>query len=489
MNNLNKILQERFCVLYAETEEERNLLENEILKMDPSYKTEVPDIFRSKAKNLGPIKIKDKRTIEDILKSNKNLMKKGQTFLTKQLEVLDIKDYIYRRTASLSTYQRLRFSLIMDIADGKRHFLWHDEELKTPATLCSMLMFWFDQLDEFKNQDGKFVYISKMRREEYDAFLEEYYREIKYHFYEYRNGSFSLVESSKYKEQKKLVVKLIENVEKNGVSENNDTLLENIHILNEIEYYDKLIAILNEKLDDAFIEEETMKRCVDVSMPCEKWRDNLKEKMLHYSEEDKAFIEKNKEKKIKAILTLKDETNAKVIILSAFAQLEEFNKVAKDEDLYMTMANFAFFYMEKSKKDGKNAEYYANKYESYLEQALTYGHEDAEDKLDYYRTFKGKEKLQEKYDMAMKILSNRHATVGEYNFAVDLAEDLLKEDAEFILSKISHVLRNYCEQLYNEKKDYKYVYDLVISYYEKMEQLKIKYAKEDHEHFIAYFIR
>lgn len=154
--NLEELLNHRFSMIHVESEEEVDLLKNSILKVQPQFEVKLPDCF--KQKQIGPFKFKVDKTMMQLLQENKAIKKmtNAEEYISNALEVLDIKMIADRYPRNLSLNQKERFSIIMDVAEGKKDFLIHNF-VKVNIDYYMTVMQWLLGLNII---DGRCIFIT-----------------------------------------------------------------------------------------------------------------------------------------------------------------------------------------------------------------------------------------------------------------------------------------------------------------------------------------
>lgn len=161
--DIEKLLNCNYCVVFGGDENERNLLEEEIIKRDSSYKVEISELFFPK--KIGPITVKVKDHIRTILLKDKMLKAKGEDYILKQAKMLGVETWLDYFPRTINSFQKERFSLILDVAHGKTKYLFHNEILKEAEQYYFMLLAWFHSLSEFTSNNGKFIWLSNMSKD------------------------------------------------------------------------------------------------------------------------------------------------------------------------------------------------------------------------------------------------------------------------------------------------------------------------------------
>ena len=103
-----------------------------ILQEEPEYTMDISPVF-SPSKKIGPIRIKNKNRLWDILLKTKQAQSEGKAWLLKQMEDMDLRHYDLRIPAALSNGQRLRASMLYEVLNGRKEFLINDYEVYAPS--------------------------------------------------------------------------------------------------------------------------------------------------------------------------------------------------------------------------------------------------------------------------------------------------------------------------------------------------------------------
>lgn len=161
--DVEKLLNSNYCVVFGGDENERNQLEEEILKRDSSYKVEISEVFFPK--KMGPFTIRVKDSIRTVLLKDKILKAKGESYIVKHAKSLEVEGWMDYFPRNINSFQKGKFSLILDVAHGKTKYLFHNEILKDPGPYYLMLLSWFHSLSEFTSNNGKFIWITNLPKD------------------------------------------------------------------------------------------------------------------------------------------------------------------------------------------------------------------------------------------------------------------------------------------------------------------------------------
>ena len=121
-----------YRVVLAESKELAGKLSDLILQKDPEYALEISPVFSSSIK-IGPIRIKNKNRLWDILIKTKQAQAEGKAILLKHMEDMDLRHYDLRFPAALSNGQKLRASMLYETLNGRKKFLVNDYEVYAPS--------------------------------------------------------------------------------------------------------------------------------------------------------------------------------------------------------------------------------------------------------------------------------------------------------------------------------------------------------------------
>ena len=127
MLNVSELQNNKLNIICEKSMEERVKIKEQILVQDPQYNVEIRNDFFTKS--IGPFKIKPK-SIYSIFENNKEIKKIGFDSLLSSFEALDIKQCIYRSPKAMSTNQLCRCSLIMDVFEKRKKYLFVDIDQK-----------------------------------------------------------------------------------------------------------------------------------------------------------------------------------------------------------------------------------------------------------------------------------------------------------------------------------------------------------------------
>ena len=159
--DLEMLLSNRFNVVYGGNDEERESLGAAFLEEYPGYKTEVSDRFLPK--KVGPFTKKVNDTMIDILMSDKVLKSKGKAYVMEQAKIMGFDAYVQRLPRTLSYYQRLSPTLLMDVVNGKTQYLFCDNILKSDDYYFEVMK-WLESFGEFSSKDGRVIWITYLSR-------------------------------------------------------------------------------------------------------------------------------------------------------------------------------------------------------------------------------------------------------------------------------------------------------------------------------------
>ena len=148
-----------YRVVLAESKELAGKLSDLILQKEPEYALEISPAFSSSRK-IGPIRIKNKNRLWDILIKTKQAQAEGKAMLLKHMEDMDLRHYDLRFPASLSNGQKLRASMLYETLNGRNKFLVNDYEVYAPSN-GYIFTKWFAN----KNS-GDLIWITALKEED-----------------------------------------------------------------------------------------------------------------------------------------------------------------------------------------------------------------------------------------------------------------------------------------------------------------------------------
>ena len=172
-------------IIFGGTSEERAALEQQILAENPSYAVEYAEEFFQQKEGFFK---KRELTMEELLMKDSSIRSKGEEYMMNQVKALDVRNLLSRYTKGLSRKQRELFSLIRDVANGKREFLFNDEDFKSSA-YYHLIACWL------RNHECSFIWITQMSFDEVFSSIAEFASNMNYQVYELKQEG--LVECDK----------------------------------------------------------------------------------------------------------------------------------------------------------------------------------------------------------------------------------------------------------------------------------------------------
>ncbi len=131
--DISSLFNGNYCrVVFAESKELAKKLSELILQKEPEYALGISPVFASSRK-IGPIRIKNKNRLWNILLKTKQGQAEDKAMLLKHMEDMDLRHYDLRFPAALSNGQKLRASLLYEALNGRRKFLVNDYEVYAPS--------------------------------------------------------------------------------------------------------------------------------------------------------------------------------------------------------------------------------------------------------------------------------------------------------------------------------------------------------------------
>lgn len=153
--NLNPLLDHQHCIIYGEGDKRK--LNNEIVHLYPNCKVEMSKTFSSE-KKAGPFTLKVKKTMYELLMADKAIksMDDSVQYLDQAMRVLGLTAIKDRYPSNLNPVQKERFSLILDVAQGKKEYLFYKEGFNYDLAQHILYLKWFQTL----SNDYKFIFIT-----------------------------------------------------------------------------------------------------------------------------------------------------------------------------------------------------------------------------------------------------------------------------------------------------------------------------------------
>ncbi|MBQ6934237.1 MAG: hypothetical protein IJN37_07640 [Clostridia bacterium] len=185
--DVNAFKFNRYNIIYGLTAEERSSMTEEILASHPQYKLRTDDGFGEI--KFGPFKMKNKRTVQDIMMKNKAVKEKGESYVLRQMKYLECDHYYERRGRSLSGRQRETITLIIDVIDGKKEFLFSDENVKAEHRFVDYAA-WLNTQGFMLDKGYKAVWLSMLSADEVVELIKEKAPDTRtyWDFYSIKNG-------------------------------------------------------------------------------------------------------------------------------------------------------------------------------------------------------------------------------------------------------------------------------------------------------------
>lgn len=121
----------------------------------------------SLTRKIGPLTVKNKKCVLDILLSIDSIGRKGQPYIVEQLKLIEADSYMYRKLHTLSNKQIERISIFIDVFTGKNTFIFNDKDLvgehnELISDYYFMMCSWMLQNEEFNQNKGHIYYVSEM---------------------------------------------------------------------------------------------------------------------------------------------------------------------------------------------------------------------------------------------------------------------------------------------------------------------------------------
>ena len=168
--DINALRFNRYNIIYGLTNEERREMTEQILASDPEYKLKIDDGFGSI--KLGPFEMKNKKTVKEIMMKNKAVRAKGEEYARRQLKYLDGEHYFERRGMGMSPMQREMITLVIDVTDGKKQFLFSDENVKAESRFADYAA-WLNTQGFILDKGYKAIWLSMLSADEIVKLIKE----------------------------------------------------------------------------------------------------------------------------------------------------------------------------------------------------------------------------------------------------------------------------------------------------------------------------
>lgn len=192
--DINTFRFNRYNIIYGLTNEERREMTEQILASDPEYKLKIDDGFGPI--KLGPFEMKNKKTVKEIMMKNKAVRTKGEKYARRQLKYLDSEHYFERRGMGLSTLQREMITLVIDVTDGKKQFLFSDENVKAEHRFADYAA-WLNTQGFIFDKGYKAIWLSMLSADEIVKLIKKKAPDTRtyWDFYSIKNGEIIFEEN------------------------------------------------------------------------------------------------------------------------------------------------------------------------------------------------------------------------------------------------------------------------------------------------------
>ena len=168
--DINVLRFNRYNIIYGLTNEERREMTEQILTSYPEYKLNIDDGFGPI--KLGPFEMKNKKTVKEIMMKNKAVRAKGEEYVRRQLKYLDSEHYFERRGMGMSPMQREMITLVIDVTDGKKQFLFSDENVKAEHRFADYAA-WLNTQGFILDKGYKAIWLSMLSADEIVKLIKE----------------------------------------------------------------------------------------------------------------------------------------------------------------------------------------------------------------------------------------------------------------------------------------------------------------------------
>lgn len=161
--SVEELLSYEYVIIYGGNKEVNDLWADLIVHSNKQYKTEISPIFYPK--KVGPITLKVNKTMMELLYSDKAIKLMGsraKNYILKAVDMLGIGHLISRFPRSMHPSQLSKFSLILDVENGKKEFLFNQSTNNYSLAHFEEIINWFSYL---KIWDGKYIFITNESKE------------------------------------------------------------------------------------------------------------------------------------------------------------------------------------------------------------------------------------------------------------------------------------------------------------------------------------
>ncbi|MBQ7094182.1 MAG: hypothetical protein IJN84_06685 [Clostridia bacterium] len=185
--DINALRFNRYSIIYGLSDAERSEMTEQILTSDPEYRLRIDDSLEPI--KFGPFTMKNKKTIREIMMKNKAVKAKGEKYALRQLEYLDGKQLFERLAMGLSGSQRELITFIIDVTDGKKQFLFSDENVKAEHRFVDYAA-WLNTQGFMLDKGYKAVWLSMLSADEVVELIKEKAPDTRtyWDFYSIKNG-------------------------------------------------------------------------------------------------------------------------------------------------------------------------------------------------------------------------------------------------------------------------------------------------------------
>lgn len=154
---MNGLFEEKLTVVYCDNDDRLMNLKNDFVKKYPEYKMVQLKKELDPYKHIGPIKVKNNKTILDIVMNDPVIKKYDKNYIISQLKVLGTELFMNRTPSALTTSQKLKICVFLDVFHGEKNFLFDGINDSNKYYYGDVFQF-LNQSKEFKG--GKAIWFS-----------------------------------------------------------------------------------------------------------------------------------------------------------------------------------------------------------------------------------------------------------------------------------------------------------------------------------------
>ena len=185
---LEQLLNHQHIIIYGDGNKKE--LYKKILHTYPHYKVKLSETFLGK--KVGPLTLKVKKNMYDLLAEDKalNAMNKPAQYLEQAIRALELTNLVYRFPSTLPDHQKERFSVILDVAHGKKEYLFYHEDITHDILHFIRYLKWFPTVSD----NHRLIFITNESKDNIIMALKEHQLEQTCTVFEYKDHELTLQE-------------------------------------------------------------------------------------------------------------------------------------------------------------------------------------------------------------------------------------------------------------------------------------------------------